>query len=563
MIGRHWEKKVAEGLVSAFGPEQLRPTDVESKLAGSLVLNRVKRQLQFILPQDKTLTDLDGEGLDRLGRCVRAMGEQSLFRIAKLFAKQDENKDGVLDQWEFQKMMVELSSYIPGAVVQFAHFMPDRNKPLPFLEFADVFAGVYGKGAVSGASGSSNSALATQPRSRTAFTSETIMDEALSLLGTYGRTDGTMGLLEFKRMLASLDETHGWEHSILAVLSLFKRADVQRAGVLDLQAVMSLLRDLHRSAVLGTTAGAGMGAVMGEGGPSSEPSRTASSAAVSRQQRSGSELSSMASRDELFFLPKEELKLIFETFISFDREMEGLLDEVSFVRLWPALRARAREGVHSVNGRNHRFPIACILLPVVPAQSPDELKSLFRLADETEGVGGNTAGVGKLDVNEVVCAMIDAAEKVFATKALSVVQETQVQPALKEAHLRPELREAMPVALRLLRGLDPEGDATLNENEFVRGFRFLIEAASKLGPPLLTNMPVERRKLKSLFQTADLNHDGKLDANEWLLLLQLQQGMLPALIRWSNVPYRNELVKQLRLAMKKSAERRQRDRFRG
>ena len=399
------------------------------------------------------------------------------------------------------------------------------------------------------------------------------------------------------------------------MLSLFKRADVQRAGVLDLQAVMSLLRDLHRSAVLGTTAGAGMGAVMGEGGPSSEPSRTASSAAVSRQQRSGSELvswqrsageerlsssigdvrflssssgdmrflsssigdprssielkvgdfadhldddndnddddddddddngsfirqsrqsrsakeiasvigqgilqrslsvapalnaasaqhgaqhgvqqakhaaqpqqaasgvassaaapaaaaapppsksarsssihsssihsssihsssiettssieehlvhaaqSSMASRDELFFLPKEELKLIFETFISFDREMEGLLDEVSFVRLWPALRARAREGVHSVNGRNHRFPIACILLPVVPAQSPDELKSLFRLADETEGVGGNTAGVGKLDVNEVVCAMIDAAEKVFATKALSVVQETQV-----------------------------------------------------------------------------------------------------------------------------------------
>jgi hypothetical protein len=391
------------------------------------------------------------------------------------------------------------------------------------------------------------------------------------------------------------------------VLSLFKRADVQRAGVLDLQAVMSLLRDLHRNAVLGTPAGAGMGAVMGEGGLISEPSRTASSAAVSRQQRSGSELvswqdsageerssscsgdarflsssigdarflssssgdprssselkvgdfadhlddnddddddddddngsfirqsrqsrsakeiasvigqgilqrslsvapalnaasaqhgaqlgvqqakhaaqpqqaasgvassaaapaaaaapppsksarsssihsssihsssiettssieehlvhaaqSSMASRDELFFIPKEELKLIFETFISFDREMEGLLDEVSFVRLWPALRARAREGVHSVNGRNHRFPIACILLPVVPAQSPDELKSLFRLADKTEGVGGNTAGVGKLDVNEVVCAMIDAAEKVFATKALSVVQETQV-----------------------------------------------------------------------------------------------------------------------------------------
>ena len=78
----------------------------------------------------------------------------------------------------------------------------------------------------------------------------------------------------------------------------------------------------------------------------------------------------------------------------------------------------------------------------------------------------------------------------------------QVQPALKEAHLRPELREAMPVALRLLRGMDPEGDATLNENEFVHGFRFLIEAASKLDPPLLTNMPVERRKLKNLFQTA-------------------------------------------------------------
>ena len=193
MIGRNREKKVAEGLFSAFGPEQLRPTDVESKLAGSLVLNRVKRQLQFILPQDKTLTALEGEGLDRLGRCVQAMGEQGLFRIAKLFAKQDENMDGVLDQWEFQKMMVELSSYMPSAVVQFAQFMPDRNTPLPFLEFADVFASVYGKGAVSGASGHSGSTLATQPRSRsgftsrTGFTSETIMDEALSLLGTYGR----------------------------------------------------------------------------------------------------------------------------------------------------------------------------------------------------------------------------------------------------------------------------------------------------------------------------------------------------------------------------------------
>ena len=102
----------------------------------------------------------------------------------------------------------------------------------------------------------------------------------------YGRTDGTLGLLEFKRMLASLDETHGWEHSISSMLSLFKRADVQRAGVLDLQAVLSLLRDLHGGAVLGTTAGAGTGAgtsaVMGKGGPSGEPSRTASS--------SGSEL---------------------------------------------------------------------------------------------------------------------------------------------------------------------------------------------------------------------------------------------------------------------------------
>ena len=113
--------------------------------------------------------------------------------------------------------------------------------------------------------------------------------------------------------------------------------------------------------------------------------------------------------------------------------------------------------------------------------------------------------------------------------------QMQVQLALKEAHLRPELRDAMPVALRLLRGMDPEGDATLNENEFVRGFRFLIEAASKLDPPLLTSMPVERRKLKSLFQTsgdcmliASLSvcpwSEGSLRASEcsrWLLMASL------------------------------------------
>ena len=148
--------------------------------------------------------------------------------------------------------------------------------------------------------------------------------------------------------------------------------------------------------------------------------------------------------------------------------------------------------------------MVCVLLDSVPELSEDELLALFRESDDS---GGNMAGQGRMDVNEVVCAMIDAAEAAFEQRAHDVAAQCpNVHPAVRNAHSRPGLAKAMPVAIRLLRGLDPGGETTLDEDEFVHGMRFLIDSASTLVPPLLTNLSKERRRLKHLFEVAFAPH---------------------------------------------------------
>ena len=133
---------------------------------------------------------------------------------------------------------------------------------------------------------------------------------------------------------------------------------------------------------------------------------------------------------------------------------------------------------------------------------------------------------------------------------------------MRTAAERPALAVAVPVAVRLLRGLDPGGDATLTSAEFVSGMRFLIDAASRLVPPLLTELSKEPKRLRALFTASDLNHDGILDVNEWILMLQLQPGLLPAISTSSDTPYRNGLVRALRETMRAAAERKQREVYR-
>ena len=236
----------------------LRPTAEDMHLSSSIVLQRVKRQLQHILPDDDSLDSTPPEVLsEHLLNALQSIGEAGLFRIAELFRDNDANHNGRLDWWEIEKMLGELSAFMPGGHNIQSAFAIAKKKPLTFLDFADLLSAARAKpagadllGTHSGADRRSQTFMgahraaalmqAAAPRSLAAVT-----DEALSLIAAHGRPDGTIHLLEFRNLIAALDLKYGWGHSIAATLQLFRRCDEARTGALDLTAIIALLRQLH------------------------------------------------------------------------------------------------------------------------------------------------------------------------------------------------------------------------------------------------------------------------------------------------------------------------------
>lgn len=74
----------------------------------------------------------------------------------------------------------------------------------------------------------------------------TLADEARELVRSAGRADGTLGLVELKRVIALLDSKHGWApHSSADALRLFAKHDLQRNGSLGVEALTRLISELH------------------------------------------------------------------------------------------------------------------------------------------------------------------------------------------------------------------------------------------------------------------------------------------------------------------------------
>ena len=96
---------------------------------------------------------------------------------------------------------------------------------------------------------------------------------------------------------------------------------------------------------------------------------------------------------------------------------------------------------------------------------------------------------------------------------------------------------------------DPESQDTdfncqLSRNEFLRGICLLEEYGALQRPPM-TPIP----NVEQLFALADINKDGNLDFNEWLLLLFLMAPSLLSLVQQHAAsPWDSRLLDALRRA---------------
>eukprot|EP00322_Chrysochromulina_rotalis_P013910 CAMPEP_0115834034 /NCGR_PEP_ID=MMETSP0287-20121206/3478_1 /TAXON_ID=412157 /ORGANISM="Chrysochromulina rotalis, Strain UIO044" /LENGTH=739 /DNA_ID=CAMNT_0003287463 /DNA_START=117 /DNA_END=2336 /DNA_ORIENTATION=- len=438
-----------------------------------------------------------------------------------------------------------------------------------------------------------------------------LADEALSLMSVHARGDGMLGSMELRRAIADFDHKHGRDSQfaqrpLLEVLGLFNRFK-NAAGALGLGEMVALLGELHGchtnssptaclpsdgssspppipgaatvhphghhnqacrctcstlpAAAAPQTAAPAIAAsyvpqtkiLSGAMNATASPSSLGSEASTYEEKLLAHAQGSMAVRDALSMLPEGERHLLIDAFRQVDDTNAYQVGLRQFMRLWHLARQKNRQIRSAKSGRF--VPVVCILLPAMPNLSESAIEDIFHASDDA---GGNMAGQGQLDLNEVACAMFDATEDAFKQLALNAAaSRPSGNAAVTAAHTRPDLAEALPVAITLMRGMGPEGDGTLAEEEFVQGMRMLIEAALTLTAPLMTTCSKDRRKLKLVFKQADLNADGVLDANEWLLWLSLQHRMLPALKQWSREPFRNPLVVSLRATLKKNAEKTQ------
>ena len=92
--------------------------------------------------------------------------------------------------------------------------------------------------------------------------------------------------------------------------------------------------------------------------------------------------------------------------------------------------------------------------------------------------------------------------------------------------------------------------------------RLVLETCAGLSPPLLTTMSRETKRLTSVFHDYDLNHDGSIDVNEWMLMLPyLHRHFLAALQQDESAPHRNRALRALRVGKKRIADHRQQQLF--
>ena len=202
----------------------------------SLILGRVIAELGRILPWDGSLQAK--EAVPSIQLSLNAIGEKALLASASLFAEYDANRDASLSPRELRRLVRGLaregqsSSNLEAALLR---GRADGSAPsMSFLEFATRFS------------------EAQEARERVRpETEDELADEAISLVAAYSSSGaGSLGLLEFKRMMGALDASFGWSHSSSSVLALFRAVDESGTGRLSIAGVTSLLRKLHSGHLL-------------------------------------------------------------------------------------------------------------------------------------------------------------------------------------------------------------------------------------------------------------------------------------------------------------------------
>mmetsp|Transcript_39728 Transcript_39728/g.104942 ORF Transcript_39728/g.104942 Transcript_39728/m.104942 type:complete len:632 (+) Transcript_39728:154-2049(+) len=344
-----------------------------------------------------------------------------------------------------------------------------------------------------------------------------LADEALSLMSVHARGDGMLGSMELRRAIADFDHKHGRDSQfaqrpLLEVLGLFNRFK-NAAGALGLGEMVALLGELHGchtnssptaclpsdgssspppipgaatvhphghhnqacrctcstlpAAAAPQTAAPAIAAsyvpqtkiLSGAMNATASPSSLGSEASTYEEKLLAHAQGSMAVRDALSMLPEGERHLLIDAFRQVDDTNAYQVGLRQFMRLWHLARQKNRQIRSAKSGRF--VPVVCILLPAMPNLSESAIEDIFHASDDA---GGNMAGQGQLDLNEVACAMFDATEDAFKQLALNAAaSRPSGNAAVTAAHTRPDLAEALPVAITLMRGMGPEGDGTLAE----------------------------------------------------------------------------------------------------
>jgi len=235
----------------------------------------------------------------------------------------------------------------------------------------------------------------------------------------------------------------------------------------------------------------------------------------------------------LGLLPGDELDFIASIFRRHDSRLQGLLNTREFVELYNDVRRNPATLVVAGERGVERRPVSCVLLRGLPRLDDETLRNWFVKRDLNDS--------SKLDLNELAALLFDMADAAYADKAVASASSFDLRD-FRQLEETPPVQMAFPVAVRMFRYFDVDQDGLLDESEFSYGLRMLRFAADRMDSSIASSLTVQTSSLARTFRTADINGDGYIDVNEWLLIFRLHSKLLMELIRNGSDPHNSRLL---------------------